>query len=81
VAEVMVAAKWWTPRGGLIAVGGLCAAVLAIALLRRSRSARPAASAAVPRPRSAAAERAPAAASPQVKRPAPADDDAWIYEE
>jgi hypothetical protein len=39
VAEVMLAARWWTPRGGLIAVAALCAAVLAGSLIRRPRPA------------------------------------------
>jgi hypothetical protein len=80
VAEVMLAAKWWTPRGGLIAVGGSCAVVLAVALLRRPRTPAPAASA-VPVLRPEPSVPSAAAASPQAERPRPADDDAWIYEE
>ena len=76
VAEVMLAAKWWTPRGGLVAVGAVCGVLLAVALIRRPRSpGAPAAPA--PRPEPTVAE----AASSHVGGSAPADDDAWIYEE
>src|SRR5262245_31598486 len=41
VAEVMLTARWWTPRGGLIAVGALCGVLLALALTRRPRTPTP----------------------------------------
>jgi uncharacterized membrane protein len=81
VAEVMLAAKWWTPRGGLIAVGALCAVLLGVALLRRSRR-----TAVAPTPGHDDAEPSPAAelrshrAEPATPA-APVDEDAWIYEE
>lgn len=82
VAEVMLAASWWTPRGGVIAVGAVCAAVLAIAFLRRTRSPASTASAGPPPPEEPAERSvAAAAASQRPVRPAPQDDDAWIYEE
>ncbi|HEX6469847.1 MAG TPA: hypothetical protein VF069_12185 [Streptosporangiaceae bacterium] len=69
VAEVMLAAKWWTPRGGLITVGVLCAAMLGASLIRRPR----------PRPARGSPPAPPAAGA---QRAAPGvDDDAWIYEE
>jgi hypothetical protein len=79
VAEVMLAAKWWTPRGGLIAVGVLCAAVLAIALARRPRTPAPAPP---PVPAPPPEPSVPvAAAAPRERRQPQPDDDAWIYEE
>jgi hypothetical protein len=80
VAEVMLAAKWWTPRGGLIAVGVLCAAVLAIALARRPRTPASPPAPAVPAPRPEPSLPVAAAAPREPRRP-PADEDAWIYEE
>jgi hypothetical protein len=84
VAEVMLAAKWWTPRGGLIAVGVLCAAVLAVALVRRPRTPASPAAPDVPGPRPEPSVPV-AAAAPGVaqreRRKQPADEDAWIYEE
>jgi hypothetical protein len=80
VAEVMLAAKWWTPRGGLIAVGVLCAAVLAVALARRPRPRTPPAAPAVPTPRPEPSVPV-AAAAPRERRPPQPDEDAWIYEE
>ena len=78
VAEVMLAAKWWTPRGGLIAVGVLCAALLAIALARRPRTPPSPAVPAAPRPEPSVPI---AAAKPGERRHPQADEDAWIYEE
>lgn len=80
VAEVMLAAKWWTPRGGLITVGVLCAAVLAVALVRRPRTPL---SPAAPEPRPEPPETSVpvAAAKPRERSRPPADEDAWIYEE
>lgn len=81
VAEVMLAAKWWTPRGGLIAVGALCAAVLAVALARRPRTPASPAAPDVPRPRPESSVPV-AAAAPAERRPRrQQDDDAWLYEE
>jgi hypothetical protein len=76
----MLAAKWWTPRGGLITVGVLCAAVLAIALALRPRTPAAPAAPAVPAPRPEPSVPV-AAAAPREQRPSQADDDAWIYEE
>jgi hypothetical protein len=72
VAEVMLAAEWWSPRGGLIAVGVLCAALLGLALLLARRPGSPAKPAKPEQP-------AKPAAAP--RRPANDDEDAWIYEE
>jgi hypothetical protein len=80
VAEVMLAAKWWTPRGGLITVGMLCAAVLAVAQLRRPRASAPLAANEAPRPRPESSVPV-AAAKPPERRPQQPDDDAWLYEE
>ncbi|HEU5160528.1 MAG TPA: hypothetical protein VFU43_26250 [Streptosporangiaceae bacterium] len=82
VAEVMLAAKWWSPRGGVIAVGALCAVVLALAPARRSRTPEPPAPAApaVPGPRPEPSVPV-AAAKPPPRRAHQPDDDAWLYEE
>ena len=80
VAEVMLAAKWWTPRGGLIAVGALCAAILAIALARRPRTPAPPVAPAAPGPRAEPSVPVAATARPEQRRPQP-DEDAWLYEE
>jgi len=80
VAEVMLAAKLWTPRGGLITVGALCAALLAVALLRRPRTPASPAAPAVPQPRPEPSVPV-ATAKPREPRPQQPDDDAWLYEE
>jgi hypothetical protein len=74
VAEVMLTAEWWTPRGGLITVGVLCVAMLALALARRPKATeRP------KRPPSPLPE--PAGAVREKSPPAPViDEDDWIYE-
>jgi hypothetical protein len=78
VAEVMLAARWWTPRGGLITVGVLCAAMLGASRIRRPR--RRAARRSPPAPAADAGGRA--ASQDRAEPAAPAvDDDAWIYEE
>ncbi|HEY7486972.1 MAG TPA: hypothetical protein VH912_21105 [Streptosporangiaceae bacterium] len=72
VAEVMLAAGWWTPRGGLITVGVLCGLLLAVAMTRRPRTAAPPPQTPAP------------VASPQASAARPAsrdDEDAWLYEE
>jgi hypothetical protein len=83
VAEVMLAAKWWTPRGGVITVGVLCVALLGIAFTRRARPPASAARPAVPRPRPEPVVSAAArpAGPTRAKGAAQVDDDAWIYEE
>jgi hypothetical protein len=80
VAEVMLAAKWWTPRGGLIAVGVVCAVVLAVALARRPRAPLSPAAPEVHDARPEPSVPVAAAAPREPRRPQP-DDDAWIYEE
>lgn len=65
VAEVMLAAEWWTPRGGLIAVGVLCAGLLGLALALARRPGAAISDQVRRDPRDDTAQ----------------DDDAWIYEE
>jgi hypothetical protein len=77
VAEVMLAADWWTPRGGLIAVGALCAGLLGLAL---ALARRPGATAA-PASSLSVAGAISAQVSPDARDDAAQDDDAWIYEE
>ena len=72
VAEVMLAAEWWSPRGGLIAVGLLCAALLGLALVRR-----PGAPVASAGSRPAVSTRVSGGAPDDTAE----DEDAWIYEE
>jgi hypothetical protein len=74
VAEVMLTAEWWTPRGGLITVGVLCLVILGLAMARRpSAPGRPKPPPGPPPD--------PAVAVREKSRPAPVmDEDDWIYE-
>jgi hypothetical protein len=74
VAEVMLTAEWWTPRGGLVAVGVLCLVMLGLALTRRPSAPRRPKPPPGPPPE-------PAVAVSEKPRPAPlVDEDDWIYE-
>jgi hypothetical protein len=72
VAEVMLTAEWWTPRGGLITVGVLCLGLLGLALTRRAGTPVPAAE---------QPEQPEPARLVRDEKPAPKiDEDDWIYE-